>query len=639
MTRVASATGAALAQVTAGLAVHEDRPGQQRMAEAVADAIESGRHLVVQAGTGTGKTLAYLVPAILSGKRTVVATATKALQDQLATKDLPFLVDQLAAQGVDVTWAVLKGRSNYLCLQRLREFAAPAQEQLELEPVSAMVRAEIVRLAEWAGSTYSGDVAELDWSPSDTAWRTISVGSDECPGAERCPMGRECWAELARDRAQAAEVVVVNTHLYGIDIGANGAIIPEHEVVVFDEAHGLEDIMSDTVGVELAPGRFVALASSARAILADTDVTGAIADLASAARAALSPYAGQRLRFPLPGEVTEFLSEARLVLVRAGEALQNIETKVEDAQQRKLRAVMMLGRTLEYVEATLAERQGTVTFVSGSADNPRLEIAPLDVGPALRSGVWERRTAVLTSATVPATLTARVGLPAGTTDELDVGSPFDYAEQGLLYCALHLPPPKSPRYRDAVADELVHLIEAAGGRTLALFTSWAALDHAAAAVRDRISLPILTQRDLPKPALVAAFAESEETSLFATTGLFQGVDVPGATLSLVVIDKLPFPRPDDPLLSARRELLGAAAFDAIDVPRAATMLAQASGRLIRTATDRGVVAVLDSRLGKARYRWDIVKALPPMRRTRERSEVEAFLRDLRAAEGTVGGHG
>jgi ATP-dependent DNA helicase DinG len=629
MTVAASTAGAALSQVTAALAAHEDRPGQQRMAEAVADAIESGRHLVVQAGTGTGKTLAYLVPAILSDKRTVVATATKALQDQLATKDLPFVVEQLAHQGVGLEWAVLKGRSNYLCLQRLREFAAPAQEQLELEPVSDFVRAEVTRLAEWAGATHSGDVAELDWSPSDAAWRTVSVGSDECPGADRCPMGRECWAELARDRAQVADVVVVNTHLYGIDVGASGAIIPEHDVVVFDEAHGLEDIMSDTVGVELAPGRFVSLAGSVRSILADQDVSGSIADLASAAREAFSAYAGQRLRFPFPDAVTEFLGEARLVLVRTAEALQQIESKVEDAQQRKLRAMTMLTRTLEYVEAALAEREGTVAFVSGSADSPRLEIAPLDVGPALRSGVWERRTAILTSATVPTTLAGRVGLPAETTDQVDVGSPFDYPTQALLYCAMHLPPPKSPRYRDAVADELVHLIGAAGGRTLALFTSWAALDHAAAAVRDRLTVPILTQRDLPKPALVAAFTESEETCLFATTGLFQGVDIPGATLSLVVIDKLPFPRPDDPLLSARRELLGAAAFGTIDVPRAATMLAQASGRLIRTADDRGVVAVLDPRLGTARYRWDIVKALPPMRRTRDRSEVEAFLRELR----------
>jgi ATP-dependent DNA helicase DinG len=251
------------------------------------------------------------------------------------------------------------------------------------------------------------------------------------------------------------------------------------------------------------------------------------------------------------------------------------------------------------------------------------------VGPALAAGVWHERTAILTSATIPASLARRVGLPDERTTADDVGSPFDYERQAILYCAMHLPPPKSPTFRDAVADELVAMIEAAGGRTLALFTSWAAMDAAVDAVRPRLDVPILTQRDLPKPALVRAFAESEETCLFATTGMFQGVDVPGRTLSLVVIDKLPFPRPDDPLLSARREQLGPTAFGEIDIPRAATLLAQACGRLIRNTTDRGVVAVLDSRLGTARYRWDIVRALPPMQRTRERGDVERFLREIR----------
>jgi len=268
--------------------------------------------------------------------------------------------------------------------------------------------------------------------------------------------------------------------------------------------------------------------------------------------------------------------------------------------------------------------------VSGSPELPRLEIAPLDVGPLLRDGVWGARTAILTSATIPSSLPARVGLPTDGTDTADVGSPFDFSHQALLYCAMQLPDPRSERYRDAVHDELVALIDAAGGRTLALFTSWKAMDLAAAAVRERVDVPILTQRDLPKPALVARFAASEATCVFATAGFFQGVDVPGRTLSLVVIDRLPFPRPDDPLLSARRELLGPGAFAQIDLPRAAMLLAQASGRLIRTATDRGVVAVLDRRLGTARYRWDIVRALPPMRRTRDRREVEAFLRELTA---------
>jgi ATP-dependent DNA helicase DinG len=226
-------------------------------------------------------------------------------------------------------------------------------------------------------------------------------------------------------------------------------------------------------------------------------------------------------------------------------------------------------------------------------------------------------------------------MPPGTVDEADVGSPFDYEHHALLYCALSLPDPRDPKYRDAVHDELEALIAAAGGRTLALFTSWKAMDAAAEALKSRVTTPILTQRDLPKPALIKRFSEDEATTLLATAGFFQGVDVPGDTLIQVVIDRLPFPRPDDPLLSARRELLGPAAFSQIDLPRASMMLAQAAGRLIRTASDRGVVAVLDRRLGKANYRWDIVNALPPMRRTRHRAEAEAFLAEIVGSAATV----
>ena len=242
--------------------------------------------------------------------------------------------------------------------------------------------------------------------------------------------------------------------------------------------------------------------------------------------------------------------------------------------------------------------------------------------------MWAKRTAVLTSATIPTSLTHRAGLPDGAVTVADVGSPFDYEQHALLYCALHLPDPRSPGYAAATHEELAALIAAAGGRTLALFTSWRAMDAAADAVRERVDTPIITQRELPKAALLRAFTEDEATSLFATAGFFQGVDVPGRTLSLVVVDRLPFPRPDDPLLSARRELLGAQAFAEIDLPRAAMLLAQATGRLIRTAQDRGVVAVLDRRLGTAGYRWRIVDALPPMRRTRHRAEAEAFLREI-----------
>jgi ATP-dependent DNA helicase DinG len=620
----------ALARVTAALPAAEDRPGQRQMADAIAQALKSERHLIVQAGTGTGKTLGYLVPAVMAGKSVVVATATKALQDQLASKDLPFLETHL---GRPFEWAVLKGRSNYVCLQRLREVQDSSEGQLEIEAFAATTKLEIKRLAMWAATSPTGDLAELDWAPSDTAQRAVTVGSDECPGATRCPLGGPCFAERARQRAAAADVVVVNMHLYGLHVASGGVILPEHDVLVVDEAHQLEDIMSDTVGLQIGPGRFTVLAGALRRILDDPKLIGAVAESAQAVREVLGAYVGQRLPDPFPSALQDMLIEARGRIDAAQSALRSIETQLEDAKQRKLRAQQLATRLQDHIDASIGNRDGSVAFVSGGPEHPRLEVAPLDVGPVLQNGIWSQRTAILTSATIPTSLANRVGLDASTVDVIDVGSPFDYEHHALLYCAIHLPDPRSPKRDAAAHDEITALIQAAGGRTLALFTSWKAMDAAAAAVRARTSMKILTQRDLPKTALVRAFAADEETCLFATAGFFQGVDIPGRTLSLVIIDKIPFPRPDDPLLSARRELLGASAFTQIDVPRAAILLAQATGRLIRSATDRGVVAVLDPRLGTASYRWDIVKALPPMKRTRLRSDAEAFLRDITAEPG------
>lgn len=597
------------------------------MADAVATAIRSKRHLVVAAGTGTGKTMGYLVPAVLAGKRVVVATATKALQDQLANKDLPFLATHL---DVPFDFAVLKGRSNYICLQRVREVQQAATGRLELDDLAPTVKLEVKRLGEWAGTTRTGDQAELDWMPSDRAWQSLSVSSDECPGATRCPMGDACFAEGARKRAAVADVVVVNTYLYGLHVASGGVLLPDHDVVIVDEAHSLEDIMSDTVGITIGSGRFTNLGVTLRRIIEDPGLVAAVIESGVALRESISKLSGQRLPFPLPDTVTEALITGRQCIDNAQNALRAIDTSVEDAKQRRLRAQQQATRLIDDIDRAIGKNDGYVAFVSGSAEMPRLEIAPLDVGPTLRKGIWEQRTAILTSATIPASLTERVGIAADTVDTIDVGSPFDYATNAVLYCALHMPDPRSVQFGAAVADELVGLITAAGGRTLALFTSYKAMDAAAAAVRERIPFTVLTQRDLPKNALVKAFMEDESVCLFATSGFFQGVDIPGRTLSLVTIDRLPFPRPDDPLLSARRELLGSKAFGQIDIPRASTLLAQATGRLIRTATDRGVVAVFDPRLGKANYRWDIVKALPPMRRTRDRADVEAFLREITA---------
>lgn len=617
----------ALAAVTSALPAAEERPGQLQMAEAVAGAIHNKRHLVVAAGTGTGKTMGYLVPSVLARKHVMVATATKALQDQLANKDLPFLAQHL---GVPFDWAILKGRSNYICLQRLRELQPTTGAQLELDDIAPVVKVEIKRLGEWAKTTTTGDQAELDWLPTDKAWQSVSVGSEECPGAARCPMGDPCFAEAARRKAAVADVVVVNTYLYGLHVASGGVLLPEHDVLIVDEAHSLEDIMSDTVGIAIASGRFAALSVTLRRIIDDPGMIASVIESGVALRESIAPFTGQRLPFPLPNIIADALLTGRQCIDNAQSSLRAIDTTVEEAKQRRLRAQTQSTRLIDDIDRAIGKNDGYVAFVSGSREMPRLEIAPLDVGPTLKNGIWDAHTAVLTSATIPASLTDRVGLPADAVDVIDVGSPFDYANNAILYCALHMPDPRSPQFAAAVADELVALIAAAGGRTLALFTSWKAMDAAAAAVRDRVANTIITQRDMPKNALVKAFSNDESSCLFATAGFFQGVDIPGRTLSLVTIDRLPFPRPDDPLLSARRELLGAKAFSQIDIPRASTLLAQATGRLIRTATDRGVVAVFDPRLGKANYRWDIVKALPPMKRTRARAEVEAFLREITA---------
>jgi ATP-dependent DNA helicase DinG len=622
----AADVAAVLKHVTAQLPGHEDRPGQVEMAESVARAIEDGRHLVVQAGTGTGKSLAYLVPAILSGRHVVVATATKALQDQLATKDLPFLDEHL---GQPFEWAVLKGRSNYLCLQRLREATAKGDGQLSLDDLAPTVRAEIARLATWATSTVTGDQAELTWAPNPRAWEAVSVSADQCPGAARCPLGEPCFAEAARRRAAAADVLVVNTHLYGMHVASGGVLLPDHDVVVVDEAHQLEDTISSTAGLRISAGRFSAVAASVRAIVDDAALAAAITDAGADVTAALAPMAGRRLVPPLPDVLVDALAAGRRHLDVAQEALRAIDPPLVDAQQRKLRAQRAATSLANDLDKAMDIPKQHVAWVAGPDYQPALEVAPIDVGPLLDAAVWQIHTAILTSATIPLGLPRRVGLADGTADVLDVGSPFDYDSNALLYCAAHLPDPRHATYAAKVHEELEALIVAAGGRTLALFTSWRAMREAAEVLRARVPFRILTQDELPKPALVETFSADESSCLFATAGLFQGIDVPGASLSLVTIDRIPFPRPDDPLLEARRELAGPDAFRVVDLPRAATLLAQAAGRLIRGSTDRGVVAVFDPRLAKAAYRWDVVRALPPMRRTRHRDEAERFLRDLR----------
>ena len=722
----------------------EARPGQESMAEAVGSSIAGGRHLVVQAGTGTGKSLAYLVPAALSGHKVVVATATKALQDQLANKDLPLIASTVADQ---LSFALLKGRSNYVCRQRVTEVGGRGVQatmttgsesdsgaddadgnDADRAPDPATMADQVRALVAWADTTTSGDRAELAFEPDHRAWAMVSTTARECPGAFRCPSGRDCFAEHARARAAEADIVVVNTHLYGAHLASGGAVLPEHQVVIFDEAHEVEDVMTDSLGVDIGPGRFTSLAQSARALVDDNpssaSAVATVAELADLVTRVLRPWAGRRIPADVlsdPGGVdlgtpgaptgpgaggetkglaerasaSESASESSeepegldlglapvvrrtrrppsspaspangppgvasmtsattgssqpatndpplgtvlaLATGRIGRLIDHLrraersagDDGPSDERSRRDRVLLAAGHLAADLARLALLQDGEVAWVDEGSRTLSLRVSPVDVAPLLSEQLWGSVTAILTSATVPLGLPERLGMPAEETDDLDVGSPFDYRSHALLYVASSLPDRRSPEAETAIHAELETLITAAGGRTLALFTSWRAMRSAAEVLAERLDVPVLTQSDLPKTALVKAFADDDAACLFATLGFWQGVDVPGQTLSLVTIDRIPFPRPDDPVLDARRELAGAGAFGSVDLPRAGTLLAQGAGRLIRTINDRGVVAVLDSRLAKARYRGALLARVPPMRRTIDQGEVTAFLADL-----------
>jgi ATP-dependent DNA helicase DinG len=673
-----------LDKITAQMPGGEHRPEQQEMCRAVAEAMVTGTHLVVQAGTGTGKSLAYLVPAALSGTKVVVATATKALQDQLAEKDLP-LVDAALGLARPLDYAVLKGRSNYICRQRVAEVGsggiqpelgdqagedatdvegggggAQGEDHRERKDAAPEGLVEEVRtLMAWSQTCATGDRADLNFEPSPRAWGMLSVGPRECPGRFNCPSGDDCFAEAARDRAAAADIVVVNTHLYGAHLASGGAVLPEHDVVVFDEAHELEEVMTSSLGVEVTPGRFRAMVSSARPLVDERERDAGLIDALAGAGEHLGAQLGDRVGMRVLQDRRDADAELGEWVTRTGEQARRLVDVLRrsggqrsllddgggggggrgrggdpDRASRRTRAVTAAAHLAEDLHRLGARGDGEVAWVDGTRRSPRLRLSPIDVGPALAGMLWGEVTSVLTSATIPPRLVERVGLEPFRSEELNVGSPFDYRAHALLYVARHLPDRRAPGSEEALHAELALLITAAGGRTLALFTSRRATEAAAEALAPELPFSLLVQGDLPKGRLLEEFAADETSCLFATLGFWQGVDVPGRALSLVTIDRLPFPRPDDPLLQAKRDRAGAGAFSLVDLPRAATLLAQGSGRLIRTAEDRGVVAVLDPRLATASYRGVLLSTLPPMRRTVDRSEVEVFLRRALEEEGS-----
>jgi ATP-dependent DNA helicase DinG len=611
----------ALDKVTGAMALAERRDGQRDMAAEVAFAIAKNRHLVVEAGTGIGKSLGYLVPVALSGRRTVVATATKALQDQLVTTEVP----AVRAAGLELDAAVLKGRQNYLCQQRLADLGDPGAT-LDLGDEGSGhtgVADQLRRIATWSSTTESGERDALGFEADPRAWAQVSMPAEECPGPERCPHGATCFAENAKRRAEQAQVVIVNAALYGAHLSTGRTLLPAHDVVIFDEAHELDERLTRSLGVELSASRLRATAGIARAagVSEANEAANDLQRLADRYAARLADRTAQGHTVGLDDATRALLDEAS----RATDALVDALTTSGAMDLRRFgargAAVHLRGDLVRLRDPGSDD----LVFVEGNERSATLVCAPIEVG-ALLAGLWDEVTAVFCSATVPERLEDRLGLPVQRRRRATYPSPFDYRAHSLLYVPAHLPERRDPGCEPAMVEELADLIEAAGGRTLALFTSRRALESVGAQVRERVSTPVLLQGERSRSRLLDAFRDDEATSLFATMGFWQGVDVPGRTLSLLVVDRLPFGRPDDPMLEARRERAGSSAFMAIDVPRASMLLAQGVGRLIRTASDTGVVCVLDTRLATAAYRGGLLRRLPPMRRTTSRAEAVAFLR-------------
>ncbi|QCB93917.1 ATP-dependent DNA helicase [Cellulomonas shaoxiangyii] len=686
------------------------REGQHTMALAVADALAGGEHLLVQAGTGTGKSLGYLVPAVrhavTEDERVVVSTATLALQRQVMTRDLPLVTQALAGRlprPADI--ALLKGWHNYLCVHKVAggypdddqgalfdvperpgaaDHPAPAAEEGDRETLGE----QVVRVREWAQETTTGDRDDLVPGVADRAWRQVSVTAMECLGSS-CPMLQECFPDAARARAREADVVVTNHAMLGIAATGSPNVLPEHDVLVVDEAHELTDRVTAQATAELSVATIDHAARLARRHggVPTTDLDTAAQHLASV----VVPLPEGRFPDGLP-------EEARLAVAAVRDAARTLltvlkpdaSTKGRDGAEGGIKmanaAMLALFETAERMAADPDDLRHTVLWCARGEDRrgqvtTRLHAAPLAVDGLVRTQLLAGRTGVLTSATLALggsfdPVARALGLAgrtdaaptgpaqvrsAGTVTEagagtatpgagstradpgradagrwrgLDVGSPFDYPRQGICYVARRLPTPGREPATDAQLDEIATLVEAAGGRTLGLFTSRRAAQVAAEAMRARLDVPVLLQGDDQLPTLVARFAADEPTCLFGTLSLWQGVDVPGPACRLVLIDRIPFPRPDDPVRSARSDAVAAAGgngFMAVSATHAALLLAQGAGRLVRSGDDRGVVAVLDPRLETARYGEFLRRSMPPFWRTTDRDVVLAALRRLSAS--------
>jgi ATP-dependent DNA helicase DinG len=621
--------GGALARALPG---YEERPQQQALADAVTRTLENGGVLLAEAGTGTGKTLAYLAPAVELGRRVVVSTGTKNLQEQLILKDVPLLAQAL---GRDLNVALMKGRGNYLCIQRFRAFAqAGSFRRLDEVPLFRAVEA-------WAPLTRTGDRGEVEDLPDNVDfWREVSATSDNCIG-QSCPDFDDCWVTQMRQRALAADLVIVNHHLLCADLAVKetsyGEVIPPYDTLVVDEAHLLEDVATQYFGVSVSSHRLHDLgrdveremkAAQSRA----TDPlreANALKDKADALFRHLASGTGKRLR---EGWMSPRVKEEASALLLRLDGLKTALQTLPDASE-PLRALAGRCQSLhDEIDFVLkAEDDGYVYFVETRGRSVQVKATPIDVSTMLQDLLFARvRAAVLTSATLAVDggfefVKPRLGIESA--DEVQLPSPFEYERQAVLYVPKRMPEPQAPAFITRAAQEIAKLLAISQGRAFVLFTSYANMNAAAQQLAGVIPFPILMQGEAPRAALLETFRRTPGAVLFATSSFWQGVDVAGEQLSCVIIDKLPFASPGDPVVSARIDWLrnrGANPFADYQVPVAVLMLKQGLGRLIRSARDRGVLAVLDSRLVEKPYGRRFLASLPPARLVHDLADVESF---------------
>ena len=641
----------------------QPRSGQIEMAEAVANALSDRHHLLVQAGTGTGKSLAYLVPALVSGKKVLVATATLALQRQLVERDLPKIKAALDKElKRDISFAIYKGVGNYLCLQKMNNSEGDPENQAVLE-VSAL-ESDAKRLRAWAESPKASGDRDDAPDVDRRVWAANSVSGRECMGADECPYGHKCFAALAKAKAQSADVVVTNHTLLAIEIVDSHPILPERDAVILDEAHEFMDRTTQAVTEELTAPRVIRAAAMARKhipgkasdafIKAADKFADAVDDYSEDVKAD-SSKAGRLDQLP-----KEFEAPMRGIKEAVAAILQLINADAEVIDPNTMAERARVKGALNEISQTVTKllKPGHTHVLWFEPTYSTLYLAPLSVSDVLRRNLLTETPVIATSATLTVgksfdAIAKNIGFVIGEKSEededseeagvidpanlkiLDVGSPFDFANQGMLYLPKHLPEPGRDGPSIEALVELGELIEAAGGRTLALFSSWRGVEMADEHLRKvlaELKLPIITQRrgDAVAP-LVDKFASIENSILLGTISLWQGIDVPGAACTLVAIDRIPFPRPDEPVMSARAaeaDAAGGSGFMQISLPRAALLLAQGTGRLIRSIDDRGVVAILDSRIVNKRYGSVLLNSMPPFWRTHDGAVIKDALKRL-----------